>query len=395
MITKLTKEQEKGIIDWRNHCLEIGYDTSSINKEVVENSWTKFYKILGYKKPTFWYCQSPLQAQIIINIFPEIEKIIKQTKGENIRNNIGNNIEKNIESNIVNNIGRNIESNIESNIWKNIRNNIVNNIGRNIGRNIVNNIVSNIWRNIGSDIWRNIGSNIWRNIGSNIRKLNFECISTYSWCQHDISWIGYYKYYEKYGLLPYDKNFEIFNIWHDLACSCGWCYTFENIIFICEKPCEIHINENKQLHKNGDMALKYSDGYGLYMLNGVNVSKYLAITPESNLDIEFFKKEKNADIKAEFVRKYGIDRMESFGKTIDSYKKYPNEEWWQKSQYTLIDMSKLFSSINYAPFLKMKNLTTETFHLEGVDPSCKTIKDALKFRWNNRQLENFNIETIK
>ena len=31
-------------------------------------------------------------------------------------------------------------------------------------------------------------------------------------------------------------------------------------------------------------------------------------------EIQFFKKEKNADVKAEFIRKYGVDRMVSLGK---------------------------------------------------------------------------------
>ena len=71
-VEKLTKEQEIGVLDWQKHCLDIGRDTSPINKKLTEKSWIKFYEILGKKKPLFWYCQSPLQAQIIINIFPEI-----------------------------------------------------------------------------------------------------------------------------------------------------------------------------------------------------------------------------------------------------------------------------------------------------------------------------------
>ena len=46
-ITQLTKKQEQGIIEWREHCLKIGRDTSPINKPIVESSWKKFYKILN------------------------------------------------------------------------------------------------------------------------------------------------------------------------------------------------------------------------------------------------------------------------------------------------------------------------------------------------------------
>lgn len=229
---------------------------------------------------------------------------------------------------------------------------------------------------------------VWESINQN--KLKW--ISTYSWGQHDIGWIGYCKYYEKYKLLPNDENFKILDIWYDLARSCGWCYTFENMVFVCEKPCELNLNSDGQLHKDGGMALKYSDGYGLYLLNGTTVPKYLAMTPESDLDVEFFKKEKSADIRAEFIRKFGMDRLAHMGKAIDSYKNYNLNPLWGESEYELIDMSPIFDSIDYAPHLKMTNLTTGVYHLEGVSPECRNLEQALNFRMNGKHKQ---ITTIK
>ena len=314
MIEKLTKEQEKGILDWQQHCLKIGRDTSPINKKLVEQSWGKFYKILNKEKPLFWYCQSPLQAQIIINIFPEIVKIFKVTdKGDNIR------------ANIWDNIGDNIWDNIGDNIWDNIRANIRDNIGANIwaniGANIRDNIGANIRANIGANIGDNIRDNIGANIGANIKKMDLKWIDTYSWCQHDIGWIAYYKYFDKYGLLPHDKNFEIFDIWYDLACSCGWCYTFENIVFVCEKPSKLYLNQESRLHKENSMALEYSDGYGLYMLNGIRVPDWLVTTPAEKIDPTLALKETNADVQREIIRKVGAERMlkSCNAKTLDDW----------------------------------------------------------------------------
>ena len=305
MITELTKKQQKGIKEWQEYCLKIGRDTSPINKELIETSWNKFYQKMGFKQPKYWYCQSPLQAMIIINLWPEITKIFNVTDS---------------------------------------------------------------------------GDNIWDNIRANIKKTEFKWIYTYSWCQHDINWIGYCIYYEKYGLLPNDENFEIMNIWMDLAKSCGWCFNFENIVFVCERPSKLNLNKDGQLHKDGGMALEYSDGYGFHCLNGVRVPEYLAMTKENDLSIEFFKKEKNADIKAEFIRKFGIQRMSDMGNVVDSHKNY-DEEWWTKSEYELIDMASIFESVNYAPYLKMKNQTIDgVFHMEGVHPNCRTIEQALEFR---------------
>ncbi len=333
MITKLTEQQERGIQEWQQHCLKIGRDISPINKEVTESSWKKFYKILDKGEPSFWYCQSPLQAQIIINIFPEIQKISNVKNGANIKNNIWDNIGASIWTNIKDNIGdniwasiwTNIKDNIRANIWNNIGANIRDNIGASIWTNIKDNIRANIWNNIGANIRDNIGASIWTNIkdniGANIKNLDFEYKETYSWCQHDINWIAYYKYFAKYGLLPHDKNFEISDIWYDLACSCGWCYTFVNMVFVCEKPFKIFFNARNQLHKDGSMALEYSDGYGLYMLNGIKMHKEIVMTPAEKIDPVLALVEKNADVQREIIRKIGAERMlkSCAAKTLDTW----------------------------------------------------------------------------
>lgn len=85
----------------------------------------------------------------------------------------------------------------------------------------------------------------------------------------------------------------------------------------------IRIKDNR-LHADGSPAIEWpNEKY--YFLNGVKVPEYLAMTPEGKLDIEFFKKEKNADVKAEFIRKYGIERMQSLGKKICDSHNHPNE----------------------------------------------------------------------
>ena len=117
-----------------------------------------------------------------------------------------------------------------------------------------------------------------------------------------------------------------------------------------------------------------------------------AETPESELKIEQYNELKNADVKAAFVQKFGIERMVDLGKVVDTYTNY-NNEWYTKSEYQLVDMSPIFKTIKYAPYLKMINQTTGVYHLEGVHPDCKTIEDALNYRWGGRK--GFKTEIIK
>jgi len=161
-----------------------------------------------------------------------------------------------------------------------------------------------------------------------------------------------------------------------------WCNA--NFVMVCARPTKISLNSKGQLHCDGAKAIEYPDGWGLYMLNGVKVPEYLAITQESQLDIEWYLQQKNADVKAEFVRKYGVERMLSFGKQIDSWKNHKEHEFytnmWEASNYELWDMAILFEGLSYVPYLKMKNQTTGIWHVEAVSPECRKLPEALKER---------------
>lgn len=158
--------------------------------------------------------------------------------------------------------------------------------------------------------------------------------------------------------------------------------TVQNMCIVCEKPSFVKLNENGVIHCDGGPAVKY-EGHGnmiIYALNGVTVPDWLALTPSSKIPVERIHEIKNADVKAEFVRKIGIERMLSMGKKIDSHESY-NDEWWTKSEYELWDMSSLFPNVEYAPHLKMLNQTTKIWHVEAVSPECKNIEDSLKDRY--------------
>ena len=160
-------------------------------------------------------------------------------------------------------------------------------------------------------------------------------------------------------------------------------YPLDQACVLSQKPIEINMT-NGLLHKDGAPSIKYADGFSVWSLNGVRVPQELAETPTEKLSMEFFKKETNADIRAEFIRKFGIQRMVSLGRVVDSVTE-ESGEWERRSEYQLIDMGKVYE-IPYAPHLKMKNLTTGIYHMEGVDPTCKTVQDAIKYRCGGKKV---------
>lgn len=203
-----------------------------------------------------------------------------------------------------------------------------------------------------------------------------------------VSVFSFYDYmFNELGIEIDSELRKRYDMW-EATSKLGLIYPLDDVCIVSEKPTIVNLNENNQLHCDGAAALEYA-GHGnfkIYALNGVVVDEYLAVTPEEQLDLKYYHSIKNADQKTEFVRKFGIDRMLELGKKLDSYVNY-DDKWWTKSEYELWDMSCLFQGVNYAPHLRMTNMTTGVFHVEAVSPSCRTLADAIKERLGGRELK--------
>ena len=114
------------------------------------------------------------------------------------------------------------------------------------------------------------------------------------------------------------------------------------------------------------MAIAYPDGWGLYCLNGIRVPEQLVTTQAEQLDCQFILKERNAEIRREFVRKAGIEKVcrDLHARRID-----------QRDSYELLLLN--LGDGRERPYLKMKNPSIGVYHIEGVASDCRTVQQAL------------------
>jgi hypothetical protein len=156
-------------------------------------------------------------------------------------------------------------------------------------------------------------------------------------------------------------------------------YPLENICIISQKAIKIK-TKNGLLHADGESAIEYKDGFCVYALNGIRVSKALAETPAEKLDCKIMLTEKNAEIRREIVRKIGINRivMKLGAKSID-----------KKGEYELLNFDVIDGT--YRPYLRMRNPSIDAIHVEGVHPDCKTVNQALA--WRNTGRTDIDYET--
>jgi len=211
---------------------------------------------------------------------------------------------------------------------------------------------------------------IWLLSPFEIKKYNIPFDSSnFCYGQHDASWLGFYDYFlNELGLECVKPLIPLI----ELSKVCGWFYPTKDTVYLCERP-EIVLLENGLLHCDGGPAIKFRDGICLWSLNGVPVPQIIAETSWDKLDAHLILSTSNAEVRREIVRKIGIEKIVKDLNAVVVDK---------KDEYELLMLD--LGDDRKRPYLKMKNPSIGTYHIEGVHPDCKTVEEALNFRNQNK-----------
>ena len=210
----------------------------------------------------------------------------------------------------------------------------------------------------------------------------------------DANTMAFYDFFVDQKIVTIKPEYQDkYEVWMT-TCKLGMIYPFDEICFVCEKPLSIHLNDEGQLHADGKPAVEYSDGWKLFLLNNVEVPEELVMTPTSEMSVEWYNKYDNADVRTEFLRKFGLENMLDKGTKMDSHTNYVGDEydWWHKSEYELYNLSTLMPDNSYAPYLKMKNQTTGVIHVEPVSREARDLPAAMKSRFGGRDIQIMSIK---
>lgn len=206
-------------------------------------------------------------------------------------------------------------------------------------------------------------------LGDNKKSL----LSSAGYGAHDAGWLSFYDFMmTELGLV---KECEGLDPLIGLAQVAGWWFPYDGVCVVSELPLETHVNKDGSLHRDGGPCICYSDGFAMYYLNGVQVSKEIAEIPADQITKDMILGEMNADIRREIILKAGIERAEKIlGSEIKDT--LPTEVG---GIYELL-MVDFDGQGTKRPYLKMKNPSLGVHHIEGVRPGTNSAQDAIKYR---------------
>jgi len=238
-----------------------------------------------------------------------------------------------------------------------------------VGSQVASQVRSQVRSQVESQVWSQVGSQVGSQVASQVRSQikDMKYIHVYeSNINSDSSWVSFYDYFNQILKLGPQLNLYT-NILQKFGYFTCW---FNNAILTCDYPETIKFNNQGQSHCNNGPAYKWKNGEAYYVLNGVSVPKWFINKSIGNITRKDILSIENVEQRRELIRKLGIDIVinKMGAKQID-----------KKGDYELLTLN-LSSEIKDCRYLKMRNPSIKTWHVEGVGRECKTVQEALNWR---------------
>ena len=285
VIKSLTKAQETEMPAYIEKWINAASGETDIPSAI---SFTKkIYKNMKEEEPVIMHFSSPMLACLAAAFFKEFSQLDSQLSSQ-LRSQLSSQLDSQLRSQLSSQLDSQLSSQLDS----------------------------------------QLRSQLDSQLFSQLSSLNTDWYLSLWW----ILWCGYYDFAQYIGV---EFNKKIYSDFMGYCSNVIFSVPYKGICFISHKPLSVRW-KNRILHNDGGPAVEFSDGYGLWALNGVRVPQIIAETKAEALDPQLALDEKNADVQREIIRKIGPERMLKAcnAKTLDDWKD-PQTGY----KYKLMDMS--------------------------------------------------------
>lgn len=316
MLEKLTKEQEKIMLQTRDEWVNLFFDNvknqKGIDKAMFEEGIEWLYTDLLHKpKPKVVYCDSWLSCLLTIAILKD-EKLntsIKYKLGDSIRNSVGDSV----------------EASVRASVWDSVL-------------------------------------NIFNSCSSYIDLSNY-------------GWVSFYDFFKKINIVD-DFNFKQYK--KILKSGVFNAYEFENYVFAIQPPIYVERNSQGRLHSTSTAAVKFRDGSSYYFINGRQIPEWV-VEKKDAITKDQFLQEKNSDIKGAIYEVLGSEGIINLlGAEITDTKTIHHANG-DVETVELLKTKDTFPELDNKPmaWVKMTCPSTGTNYLVGVEPKYNDAIEAI------------------
>lgn len=358
MITKLTPAQEKLLEEYRVKWFDIGTSTEPADRPRAEAAITELFKLDGHEPPTFFWVDSPREANRCINVMEALEEWGSKLDTKRADDNA-------VKYRLPSNLTQQILAFDALPGFKRMRMNP-------------------------DEFW----PRFWATVEGHGRDMKVKNTTSY-WGQMDSYWVAFYLFGEEIGVNYDSDSATKLHLYSEIAQSCGWWWPFEGVVVVSERLAEVHWNsaDPPRVHRLVGPAIKFRDGWEIFAMNGILVPREIGEPEPEDVDIRIFvTADLSVDVRREALRKVGVGRVLEVADARELDRKVV-EVAGQEHEYILwsLDLNKILDDgvDERAIALQMSNPSVPgVFHLETVPPNypedsdipMETVEQALEYR---------------
>ena len=368
MIERLTKAQTARFPEYVERWTKIGLCTEPMDRERAKRAICSMYTNAGLSEPKVAFCGSPFgdvvarrialskPASVVDSVVDSVRASVWSSVRDSVGNSVRDSVWSSVRDSVWSSVGDSVRDSVRSSVWDSVWSSVRDSVRDSVWSSVWDSVGSSVRDSVRDSVW----SSVWDSVGNSVRD------SVYG--QHDADWLSFYAYFRDV-CGPVEQTEPLVGLF-ELAKSAGWALPCERICWVSERHDVVQLNAEGRLHCNDGPAIHYPDGWSIYALNGVRVPEWLVETKAARLDARKFAELDNAEIRREFVRKVGIERIvtELGAEVLD-----------RRGEYELLSVD-LGGQTGKWPYLKMRNPSIGVWHLEAVVKECATVEQALNWR---------------
>ena len=104
-------------------------------------------------------------------------------------------------------------------------------------------------------------------------------------------------------------NSEAWDLFTELVHHCGWLLPYQNVCFVSDRPRQLRLNSQGQLHGEGEAALSFSDGLTVYAHGGVRLPEHYGRLHPRQWQAHWIAEEPNPAVRQVLVEGIGYGRL--------------------------------------------------------------------------------------
>ena len=301
-IDRLTPEQERRLIEWREEWLRIGTCTDPCDRAPIEAAVTAMYARIGKPSPRIIWTNGPATTALLV-------AFLRQSAS------LGASLRASLWASLGASLGDSLRDSLGASLWASLGASLRDSLWASLGASLR----ASLGASLGASLRASLGDSLGASLRDSLRDLLGGSLgdSLQWWGQQEAYWVAYYLYCVDVLSVRYDPQSEAdLSLWATM-CRAGWWCAFDGVAILAERPAVQLLDDRGVIHCDDGPAIRCRDGFEVYAIHGVRVPQKVVTEPQ-NITVAEIKAEQNAEVRRVMRERFGEGRylLETGAKVI-------------------------------------------------------------------------------